>query len=154
MPHDFTEYVPLESTDYSNCFRSFSTLVFGNEERHNELRVHCVVEMTLFKDFYLSDEIVQRVMRQINVNTTDKKSLAMSEQASPAFTHVDMVFQNEVLATCSQRSQPSDWHILALGSVIGRSIMSVYPETTSQVTIEIYTFQVLQYQLLNLRNDC
>jgi hypothetical protein len=43
LPQQFAEYVPLEATtDYSfycDCFRSFSTLVFGNEEKHNELRV-------------------------------------------------------------------------------------------------------------------
>jgi hypothetical protein len=60
----------------------------------------------------------------------------LSEQA------MDMVLQNEVIATCKQQSQPSDWHILALGSVIQRSIMSVYPETTPEVT-KIYFLVVL-----------
>ncbi|CAB3990062.1 Hypothetical predicted protein [Paramuricea clavata] len=60
LPQEFSGFVPLDATDYSaysDCFRSFSTLVFGNEERHNKLRVRCVVEMTLFKEFYLSKEI-------------------------------------------------------------------------------------------------
>ncbi len=131
LPQEFSGFVPLEATDYSvysDCFRSFSTLVFGNEERHNELRVRCVVEMTLFKEFYLSKEIVQRVVKQINMADGIKRSM-LSEQA------MDMIFQNEVIATCKLQSQPSDWHILALGSVIQRSIMSVYPETTPEVII-------------------
>ena len=98
--------MPLEATDYSvysDCFRLFSTLVFGNEERHNELQVRCVVEMTLFKEFYLSKEIVQRVVKQTNI--ADGERSMLSEQA------MDMVFQNEVIATCKLQSQPSDWHL-------------------------------------------
>jgi hypothetical protein len=148
LPQEFAEYVPLEATDYSvysDCFWSFSTLVFGNEERHNELRVRCVVEMTLFKEFYLSKEIVQRVvLKQISI--ADGERLMLSEQA------MDMVFQNEVIATCKLQSQPSDWHILALGSVIQRSIMSVYPETTPEVT-KIYFFSrfiLIEYTVYTL----
>ena len=51
-----TDCVALETSADSLCFWSFSTIVSRNEDIHTELRVHCVVELAIFREFYMSAE--------------------------------------------------------------------------------------------------
>ena len=128
-----SDCVALETSADSSCFRSFSILVSGNEDMHTELRVRCVVELALFIEFYMSDEDIFRKM------FAQKKHLKYTgshfEDIANDRSSLEAIYQEEIISTCKPSSDSGVLQLLALGSIIRRKIMSVYPETTPNVSI-------------------
>ena len=57
LPNDMPLVV---SADGNCCPRSLSILVFGNEERHLEMRVRLVIELALHEQMYLDNDYLAK----------------------------------------------------------------------------------------------
>ena len=120
------EYFARKTTADGNCFfRAASLLAFGNENRHEEMRVRILVELAVHNAFYLNDnDICRRIAVQ-------EQELLPSVGKITSEMNIDLVktvLENEVRDTAHTSSWASYWHLQALGAVLNCPVQSVYPE--------------------------
>ncbi|XP_029966288.1 vertnin [Salarias fasciatus] len=106
-------------------FDAVSMLLVGNTELSLELQVRTVVEMMLWKRYYLSEMIDSKMMLQ-----AVRFSLCADESEDmlnlPAAV-LEAIFDADVKASCFPGSYANMWHIYALSSVLQVNIYSIYP---------------------------
>lgn len=131
LPADTKEtgYRALKTIADGNClFRSASIFAFGNEHRHKEMRIRTVLELALNSEFYQKG------------NDVDKISLAQMSEIYPkggerpsklSDEGVRTEFESEVQSSTACNSWCGYWHLQALGTVLGRQIRSVFPDSGS-----------------------
>ena len=124
---ELNEYVPVTTHGDGSClFRSFSTLIMGDESRHSELRMRCTLELALYEEYYLADEdLAKRIQAQEAI---------LTGRPSGTETMLGETFRTEVKNSINAGSYASFWHLQAMGNVLERKIRSVYPEITSEVS--------------------
>ena len=62
-PDKGSRYSALKTTADGNCFfRTASILAFGNEHKHDEMRVRIVIELACNSDFYLKDKDIEKML--------------------------------------------------------------------------------------------
>ena len=133
---NLTNCVVLETSADSLCFRSFSYFVSGNEDIHTELRVRCVVELAIFREFYMDNEgMLRKMFAKKKKHLQDNGSCIDFEDIANDRSLLEAIYQDEIISTCKASSNGGVLQLLALGSVVNRQIMSVYPETTPNVSI-------------------
>lgn len=137
-----SHYVALKTTGDGNClFRAASVLAFGDESKHEEMRVRTVVELACNSSFYLKDpDISSRIHAQEQViyahhGTRISGKVNMKD--------VPSIFQAEVLDTCKSSTHASYWHLQALGTVFNRRVRSVYPQCGSEVIRKYFDAVIL-----------
>ena len=140
MPHDAPANIyPRRTVGDGNClFRSLSILLYGNEDRHLEMRVRTVVEMLQDIDYLLSDEL----MRIRYGNSIDKRLdtfMALTQLPDGLFQKTDVrncehdegVMKNILLKTIGSSTRLNDWsgiwHIAAAARAINVPIVCIYP---------------------------
>ena len=128
------EFVPFKTTGDGSClFRSFSILVNGDESKHLELRIRCIIELVNNEDFYLGDEdLAERIRAQERILGVNNPSNVSRNVLDP--DAVVEVFREEVRNSVKLGFYASFWHLQAMGTVLKRKIKSVYPETTPEVS--------------------
>lgn len=106
-------------------FDAASMLLVGSTSLSLELQVRTVVEMLLWKRYYLSGMIDSKVMLQ-----AARFSLCAEESEDMLnlpMAVLEAIFDADVKASCFPGSFANMWHIYALSSVLQCNIYSVYP---------------------------
>ena len=131
LPADTKEtgYRALKTIADGNClFRSASIFAFGNQHRHEEMRIRTVLELALNSEFYQKgfdvDKILLAEMREIYPKGGERRSKLSDED-------VRREFESDVRNSTACNSWCGYWHLQALGTVLGRKIRSVYPDSGS-----------------------
>lgn len=125
-----TGYRALKTIADGNClFRSASIFAFGNQHRHEEMRIRTVLELALNSEFYQKgnevDKILLAEMREIYPKGGERRSKLSDED-------VRKEFESEVRNSTACSSWCGYWHLQALGTVLDRQIRSVYPDSGSK----------------------
>ena len=119
-------YLPLKTTADGNCFfRAALLLAFGHENSHEEMRLRTVIELAIYKEFYLNDaNIKERIKAQdLALYPSDR------ENGSEINTdHVKAIYEGEVIDTTRSSFWATDLSVFALGAVLNCPVRSVYPE--------------------------
>ncbi|KAM9435694.1 vertnin [Clarias gariepinus] len=106
-------------------FDAASMLLVGSTSLSLELQVRTVVEMLLWKQYYLCGMIDSKVMLQASrfslcaEETQDMLKLPMQV--------LEAIFDADVKASCFPNSFANMWHVYALASVLQCNIYSIYP---------------------------
>ena len=124
-----TRYRALKTIADGNClFRSASIFAFGNQHRHEEMRIRTVLELALNSEFYQKgndvDKILLAEMREIYPKGDERRSKLSDED-------VRREFESDVRNSTACNSWCGYCHLQALGTVLGRKIRSVYPDSGS-----------------------
>ncbi|XP_070782526.1 vertnin [Enoplosus armatus] len=118
--------LPLNCKGEGNVlFDAVSMLLVGNTGLSLELQVRTVVEMVLWKRYYLSGMIDSKMMLQaVRFSLCAEESEDMLNL--PA-TVLEAIFDADVKASCFPGSYANMWHVYALSSVLQFNIYSIYP---------------------------
>uniref|UniRef100_UPI0037E7F4F3 vertnin n=1 Tax=Semicossyphus pulcher TaxID=241346 RepID=UPI0037E7F4F3 len=118
--------LPLNCKGEGNLlFDAVSMLLVGNTGLSLELQVRTVVEMVLWKRYYLSGMIDSKMMLQaVRFSLCAEESEDMLNL--PA-TVLEAIFDADVKASCFPGSFANMWHVYALSSVLQFNIYSIYP---------------------------
>ncbi|XP_051952159.1 vertnin-like [Xyrauchen texanus] len=106
-------------------FDAASMLLVGSTSLSLELQVRTVVEMLLWKQYYLCGMIDSKVMLQ-----AARFSLCAEESQDMLNLPIQVleaIFDADVKASCFPGSFANMWHVYALASVLQGNIYSVYP---------------------------
>ncbi|XP_010881425.2 vertnin [Esox lucius] len=106
-------------------FDAASVLLVGTTVLSLELQVRTVVEMLLWKRYYLCGMIDSKVMLQ-----AARFSLCADESEEMLnlpLSVLEAIFDADVKASCFPGSYANMWHLYALSSVLQCNIYSVYP---------------------------
>lgn len=113
-------FLPMKIYGDGNCLcRTGSMYIFGSENSHIELRARVVVEMALQKDWYLVQDKGQYAVFSHASLPSDPNSSDGYERATKKF------------ATKGEWGEM--WHLMALSSVLGCDVVSVYPDLIGTV---------------------
>ncbi|XP_029983683.1 vertnin [Sphaeramia orbicularis] len=122
-PHDL---IPLSCTGEGNMlFDAVSMLLVGNTDLSLELQVRTVVEMVLWKRYYLSGMIDSKMMLQaVRFGLCAEES---EDMLNLPVAVLEAIFDADVKASCFPGSYANMWHVYALSSVLQLNIYSIYP---------------------------
>nr|XP_046229831.1 vertnin [Scatophagus argus]XP_046229832.1 vertnin [Scatophagus argus] len=118
--------LPLNCKGEGNLlFDAVSMLLLGNNELSLELQVRTVVEMVLWKRYYLSGMIDSKMMLQaVRFSLCAEES---EDMLNLPVTVLEAIFDADVKASCFPGSYANMWHVYALSSVLKFNIYSIYP---------------------------
>ncbi|KAF7648994.1 hypothetical protein LDENG_00149100 [Lucifuga dentata] len=120
------DLLPLNCKGEGNrLFDAASMLLVGNISLSLELQVRTVVEMVLWKRYYLSGMIDSKMMLQaVRFSLCAEES---EDMLNLPVTVLEAIFDADVKASCFPGSYANMWHVYALSSVLQFNIYSVYP---------------------------
>ncbi|XP_042246469.1 vertnin isoform X2 [Thunnus maccoyii] len=118
--------LPLNCKGEGNMlFDAVSMLLVGNTGLSLELQVRTVVEMVLWKRYYLSGMIDSKMMLQaVRFSLCAEES---EDMLNLPVTVLEAIFDADVKASCFPGSYANMWHVYALSSVLQFNIYSIYP---------------------------
>ncbi|XP_041831029.1 vertnin [Melanotaenia boesemani] len=118
--------LPLKCNGEGNLlFDAVSMLLVGNTGLSLELQVRTVVEMVLWKRYYLSGMIDSKMMLQaVRFSLCAEES---EDMLNLPITVLEAIFDADVKASCFPGSYANMWHLYALSSVLQFNIYSIYP---------------------------
>ncbi|MEQ2235723.1 hypothetical protein ILYODFUR_005165 [Ilyodon furcidens] len=118
--------LPLSCNGEGNLlFDAASTLLVGNTGLSLELQVRTVVEMVLWKRYYLSGMIDSKMMLQaVRFSLSAEES---EEMLNLPVSVLEAIFDADVKASCFPGSYANMWHVYAMSSVLQFNIYSIYP---------------------------
>ncbi|XP_068199163.1 vertnin [Antennarius striatus] len=121
-----TGLVPVNCKGEGNrLFDAVSVLLVGNTELSLELQVRTVLEMVLWKRYYLSGMIDSKMMLQaVRFSLCAEES---EDMLNLPVTVLEAIFDADVKASCFPGSYANMWHLYALSSVLQFNIYSIYP---------------------------
>ncbi|XP_023286111.1 vertnin [Seriola lalandi dorsalis] len=106
-------------------FDAVSMLLVGSTGLSLELQVRTVVEMVLWKRYYLSGMIDSKMMLQaVRFSLCAEES---EDMLNLPVTVLEAIFDADVKASCFPGSYANMWHVYALSSVLQFDIYSIYP---------------------------
>ncbi|XP_067098472.1 vertnin [Osmerus mordax] len=106
-------------------FDAASMMLVGTTSISMELQVRTVVEMLLWKRYYLCGMIDSKVMIQAaRFSLCAEES---EEMLNLPMTVLEAIFDADIKASCFPGSFANMWHVYALSSVLRCNIYSVYP---------------------------
>uniref|UniRef100_A0A8C3ANL5 Vertnin n=1 Tax=Cyclopterus lumpus TaxID=8103 RepID=A0A8C3ANL5_CYCLU len=118
--------LPLNCNGEGNLlFDAVSMLLVGNTGLSLELQVRTVVEMVLWKRYYLSGMIDSKMMLQaVRFSLCAEES---EDMLNLPVAVLEAIFDADVKASCFHGSYANMWHVYALASVLQFNIYSIYP---------------------------
>ncbi|KAM6992581.1 vertnin [Tautogolabrus adspersus] len=118
--------LPLNCKGEGNLlFDAVSMLLVGNTGLSLELQVRTVVEMVLWKRYYLSGMIDSKMMLQaVRFSLCAEES---EDMLNLPVSVLEAIFDADVKASCFPGSYANMWHVYALSSVLQFNIYSIYP---------------------------
>ncbi|XP_068613453.1 vertnin-like [Brachionichthys hirsutus] len=118
--------LPLNCKGTGNrLFDAVSLLLVGDTELSLELQVRTVVDMVLWKQYYLSGMIDSKMMLQaVRFSLCAEES---EDMLNLPVTVLEAIFDADVKASCFPGSYANMWHLYALASVLQFNIYSIYP---------------------------
>ena len=138
MPSDFirrSAFVPVAVEGDGNCLaRVGSVFAYKNQLHHCEIRARIVMELVLHKSLYLNPSHLRK-----GTSCNDKQSSKLpfsyamySDLYTPGtkltLEIIETIYQQEVMNVTKPKVYLGIWQIFALSSVLGRPLLSVYPE--------------------------
>ena len=140
------ELVPTSVIGDGNClFRSFSVMIFGNEDHHIEMRTRAAIELLCNFDFYLSEQCL--------FCSHSKPSIFWiahySRSAEDSFLNMnDKSSQRIVLWSCIKEALTLNtwvgmWHVCSLASVCHSCVRSIYPADKVQIACNSQVRKIL-----------
>ena len=133
-PHDAPPgCTPISVYGDGNCLtRTLSVIAYGNERKHEEIRARLCVEGVVNKQYYLDNDY-------LNLNGTFEADLVeylaiVSESYNALNTRnwnraiMEKIYEHEVLSVAKLGQYCSMWQVYQATNVIGRPIVSVFPE--------------------------
>ena len=120
---------PLITRGDGNCFyRAASTLLFGNDSYHLELRVRINAELILNQSFYTSETSLLSVSscnapKLGLVQTIKDTSVSDANCIFPVHT----AYMKEAISSLKNSTYANIWHMYALASVASMNVQSIYP---------------------------
>ena len=142
LPSDFKDWIPFESTGDGNClFNSVSILLLGDESLNGVLRLLTVSELFAHSEFYANHPQLADTARAsgysipaiLNIFLSDQKAQDMYNGNENSAARAIEVLAKE---TAKPFVYSSQFHVLALASVLGKPIHSVYPDIPSSLSIK------------------
>lgn len=140
IPSKYADLVPIHSTGDGNClFNSASLAICQNESRAIELRLRTCFELAKNRDFYkthpvlVNSRIPYHLRRNgpgfLSVETLcDLTCFNASSSCEFGEKGFDAAFENEITRTSLNYSYSGTLQIMALASVLGVPIQTVYPD--------------------------
>ncbi|TWW69037.1 vertnin [Takifugu flavidus] len=118
--------LPLSCQGGGNLlFDAASMLLVGNTDLSLELQVRTVVDMVLWKRYYLSGMIDSKMMLQaVRFSLCAEESEDMLNLPASV---LEAIFDADVKASCFPGSYANMWHVYALSSVLQFNVYSIYP---------------------------
>ena len=162
LPADFKDWIPIKTTGNGNClFNAASIALSGNESLSSVLRLLTVSELFAHSEFYANHpqiaEIEERSVYSapviFNIFLSDKEAEdTYRGQIANAARAVEILAQK----TTKPFVYSSQFHILALASVLGRPIHSVYPDVQALRAIKNTLHGVFypRDELISVGRDC
>lgn len=115
------DYIPTPIYGDGNCLcRTGAMYLFGSEEYHKEIRARVVAEMTINKDWYLSNPDI-RQYAQFTERLEQSDNLRQIEGIAKVFERCTIRFTKSA-------SWGEMWNLMALCNVIGCTVYSIYPD--------------------------
>ncbi len=133
LPDDLaTKFMPIVVSADGNCLpHSMSMLCFGHERYADEMRAGIVVELAAHEETYLDPAHLRR-----GIDVTDKEAdklrnsfclySGVYREGRCSFKVVQQTFRNEVLEVRKKDAYMGIWQLMALSSVLGADVFSVY----------------------------
>jgi hypothetical protein len=118
--------------DGNCCYRAMSFLWFGNEERHVEMRARIAVEMALHSSHYQFDTMFEESMEGQELIKEFTKTVGSEGKYGEAAT-VAMIYDEEMMATCTVKQWAGIFQICAFAGLTGHPVQSVYPNTNTEI---------------------
>ena len=124
--------VALQATGNGNClYNSTSLCLCGDESRSNSLRLLVASELYFHAEYYATHEVFKQTAQLTEISESVLFPVALTASGDKALTDggttIDAV-KAEAVATCEDKEWASLIHMMALASVIGRPVYSLYPE--------------------------
>ena len=142
IPAGFEEMEPLSATGDGNClFNSASIWLTGNESIAPTLRMLTAAELFAHSDFYSNHPQLPRCAQEADFSAGTLVAIFLSnKKAEEVFNgdkkKIKSAIEMLALETAKPYEYASPFVILALASVLGRPIFSVYPDIPSTVSIK------------------
>lgn len=116
-PQDEEPLTPMCTQGDGNClYRAMSLLLFGDQDKHIELRARVVCELSLNEQFYLSGQMID----EGNAEQTVDRMSTRSKHGHNKGWELHTIYQQEVLDTCKLTKWGGFWQIAAFASVLGQ----------------------------------
>lgn len=137
LPHDFKDWIPLEATGDGNClYNAVSISLSGDESLAGLLRLLTVAELFANSEFYAHHPQLAAISEDSNYSVPALLNIFMSDQKAQDKYGGNIDNASHAIEVLAQESAKpfvysSQFHILALASVIGKPIQSVYPDIPS-----------------------
>ena len=136
IPKDCTpNRIPVFTIGDGNCYpRSLSCAAFGNDSRHVLLRAKIVVEGVYNKQRYLDNNYLSMGSHSLRTEGSYSEQYALF---SGQYAHgniediIECVYEKEMLEMSQKNTHMGMWQIWASTNVIGRPIMSIFPDRGS-----------------------
>ena len=108
-----------------NCLsRTGSLFAYGTEQYHADIRLRISMEMIQYKEYYMTSALSRGLDRDAEIEPNDLK--VMFERSCTG--NIDMLYNYEINCTLKHENFMGLWQLMALSSVLGIPIRSVYPE--------------------------
>ena len=124
--------IALQATGNGNClYNSASLILCGDESRSNSLRLLVASELYFHAKYYATHEVFKQTAELTDISESVLFLVALMASGDKALTdagtRIDAV-KAEAVATCEDKQWASLINMVALASVIGRSVYSLYLE--------------------------
>ena len=140
------ETFPYDVEADGNClFRSFSVLIFGNENHHIELRIRSFLELLLNSRHYLSPQVLHMLVKNelqdytkfiIFSQTKYDSKIDLSETDRDEFLF-DII--SDDISACNE---VGFWHITSMCQILNTPIVSLHPNFNDE---RLYAFDRILY---------
>ena len=134
-----TDMYPVLIEADGNCLsRAGSVLAYGTEENHMDVRLRIAIELIQHRDHYLDVVNLSRGLpRGVFLKPKDVVEMFADDfRGDISDEEVDRLFRREVHDTLKLSSYFGLWGVMALASVLGVRIYSVYPDLGPKSTRE------------------
>ena len=124
--------VALQATGNGNCLYNSTLLsLCGDESRSNSLRLLVASELYFHAEYYATHEVFKQTADRTEIPESVLFPVALTASGDKALTDsrtiIDAV-KAEAVATCEDKQWASLINMMALASVIGWPVYSLYPE--------------------------
>ena len=140
IPAGFEEMEPLSATGDGNClFNSASIWLTGNESIAPTLRMLTAAELFAHSDLYSNHPQLPRCAQEADFSAGTLVAIFLSnKKAEEVFNGDKKKIKSAIEMLALETAKPYEYPfvILALASVLGRPIFSVYPDIPSTVSIK------------------
>ena len=121
-------YLPNVTIGDGNCVaRSLSTLIFGSEDNHLEVRVRLIHEMVTTKSLYLNSDFLSLESFIYPSEILNKISI-LSDDLSNSLLSIEEIFKALTFKTRKLKTELSAWHLHAAAQILTSSIISLHPD--------------------------